>query len=100
MCDDAFVVLKTKNPDQNESEYEYRVSYTGNIEKLYGVFDDVTGKWKGDNGIILDLFAEQIIFTDMDEALAYAQDMISATEIPEFGIVVMKDFQYKNFNDL
>jgi hypothetical protein len=100
MSDDAFVILVTKNPDRDESEFEYRVGYSDNIEKLYGIFDSITGKWKGDNGIILDLFAEQIVFTDLDEAVEHAQECISLTDTPEFGIVVMKDFQSKYFYDL
>lgn len=98
--DDAFVVLVTKNPDREESEFEYRVSYSPNIEELYGIFDTTTGKWSGDSGIILDLFAEQIVFTDLDTAVEHAQEWIIMTDTPEFGIVVMKDFQSKSFYDL
>ena len=68
MSDDALVVLVTKNPSDDEvSDYEYRVSYTDNLEKLYGIFDPDTGKWAGDNSIILDLFSEKTVYTDLDD---------------------------------
>jgi hypothetical protein len=100
LSDDAVVVLVTKNPYQEESEFEYRVSYTNDLEKLYGIFDPITGKWKGDNGVILDLFCEQTVFTELDEAVEYAHTSVREVAEPDFGIVVLKDFQTKHFHDL
>jgi hypothetical protein len=100
MTDDAVVVLVNTNPNQEESEFEYRVSYTDNIEALYGIFDSVTGKWNGDHGMILDLFAEKTIFTDIEIALETAQSLAQDYGNPELGIVVMKDFQSKSFYEL
>lgn len=101
MSDDAVVVLVTKNPSDDEvSDYEYRVSYTDNLEKLYGIFDPDTGKWAGDNGIILDLFSEKTVYTDLDVAVDTAQDLIAEMKEPEFGIMIMRDFQTKYFHEL
>lgn len=99
--DDAVVVLVTKNPNSEESESEYRVSYVENLENLYGIFDPVTGKWAGDSSIILDLFAEKDIFTDLDYALVHAQEI----NIPDGsslvnGYCVIRDFQNSYFTDL
>lgn len=100
MTDDAVVILVNANPDHEESEFEYRVSYTDNIEALYGIFDSVTGKWNGDPGLILDLFAEKTVFTNLELALDDAQTLIQNYTEPEFGIVFLKDFQAKSFYDL
>jgi hypothetical protein len=100
MTDDAVVVLVNANPNREESEFEYRVSYTDNIETLYGIFDKVTGKWNGDHGVILDLFAEKTIFTTLELALDDAQSLIQNYGEPEFGIIVLNDFQTKNFYEL
>lgn len=99
MADDAVVVLVTKMPDDPNS-YEHRVAYVSNIENLYGIFDPATGKWSGDSGIILDLFAENDIYTDLDMAIDYAQSLITDKNTPEFGIMIMKDFENKYFYDL
>lgn len=96
MNDDAVVVLVTKDTDG----FEYRVAYVTNIENLYGIFDPASGKWKGDSGIILDLFAEKDIYTDLDAAIDHAQDLIVSKDYPEFGIMIMKDFENRYFCDL
>lgn len=99
MADDAVVVLMTKTSDETDG-CEYRVAYVSNLEKLYGIFDTASGRWMGDNGIILDLFAESDIYTDLDAAVDYAQDLITEKNEPEFGIIIMKDFQNKSFYEL
>jgi hypothetical protein len=99
MSDDAVVVLVTMDPENNDQN-EYRVAYVSDLEKLYGIFDPKTGKWKGDNGIILDLFAENDIYTETDAAIDYAQKVAEDHNEPEFGIVVMKDFHDRYFYEL
>lgn len=99
--DDAIVVLVSKNPDQTESECEYRTSYIPNLEQFYGVFDPQTGKWTGDSGIILDLFAEKTIFTELEAALEEACTISSQNgEDPQNGICVIRDFSLEYFNEL
>jgi len=100
MTDDAVVILVSSNPDREESEFEYRVSYVSNIEALYGIFDPVSGKWNGDHSMILDLFTEKTVFTDQELALDEAQGLVQKNFNPEFGIILMKDFQSKTFYDL
>ncbi len=101
MSDDAVVILETKNPDYEEGEFEYRVAYVSNLENLYGIFNPITGKWSGDSGILLDLYAEKDVYINLDAAMDTAFNMIGeiASE-PEFGIMVMKDFRSREFYDL
>lgn len=100
MSDEAVVVFVTKSMEPDEGEYEYRVSYVQNLEDLYGAFDPVTGKWSGDNSVILDLFTEKDIYTDEESAMLFAQSVLSAYDELEFGICVIRDFKSKYFYEL
>lgn len=103
MSDSAVVILVTKSTfseDEWSGEFEYRVAYTTNVEKLYGIFDSNTGRWSGDSSVIFDLFAEQTIYSDIDAALDYAEILATENQNVDNGICVINDFHKSYFNDL
>lgn len=91
---EGIVILVTKDVVGKE----YRVAPVSSIDALYGVFDDRTGQWTGDAGVILDNFAECDVYTDEEAAMTYAAQLAEDQDYLDSGVMVLRDFEDKEFN--
>lgn len=81
---------------ETEKGPEYRVSHAQAIDNIYGDWDDVRAKYKGDDNAILDTFSESEVFYTLNEALDKAEEIENDVGYTEDGICVISDFKDHN----
>ena len=81
---------------ETEKGPEYRVSHAQAIANIYGDWDDVRAKYKGDDNAILDTFSESEVFYTLNEALDKAEEIENDVGYTEDGICVIRDFKDHN----
>lgn len=92
-ADNGIYILHTKGP-------EYRVGYHLAIDNVYGEFSDESYQWQGDPEIMWDYFHNDMIFSNLTDALDYAAEISYAYDYLENGICVINDFHDWDFNKL
>lgn len=92
-ADNGIYILQTAGP-------EFRVAYQQNIDDIYGNFSDDSFQWQGDPEVMLWYFADAPMFSDLEKALDFAQELSHNYEYLEYGICVIPDFHDWDFNKL
>ena len=92
-ADNGIYILATKGP-------EYRVGYHMAIDNIYGNFSDESFQWQGDPEMILGYFHADKMFSNIQEALDYAKELVYNYAYLEDGICVISDFEDWDFNSL
>lgn len=92
-ADNGIYVLQTKGP-------EFRVVHCQNIDEIYGEFSDDTLKWLGNPEMILHFFGEATVFSNIETALDFAEELSYSYEYLEYGICVITDFKELDFGKL
>lgn len=92
-ADNGIYILTTKGP-------EYRVGYHLAINNIYGNFSDESRQWQGDPEMIWDYFHADKMFSNLEEALDYAEEIVYNYDYLEDGICVISDFEDWDFNSL
>jgi hypothetical protein len=92
-ADNGIYILHTKGP-------EYRVGYNQAIDNIYGNFSDESFQWQGDPEMMVEYFQDAKMFSSLEEALDYAEDLSYNYEYLEDGICVITDFKDWNFGKL
>ena len=92
-ADNGIYILITEGP-------EYRVAYHQNIDAIYGNFSDESLQWQGDPESMLEYFQSAPMFSNLEEALDRAEELVYDYAYLEDGICVISDFKEWNFNSL
>ena len=92
-ADNGIYILITEGP-------EYRVAYHQNIDAIYGNFSDESLQWQGDPESMLEYFQSAPMFSNLEEALDKAEELVYDYAYLEDGICVISDFKEWNFNSL
>ena len=92
-ADNGIYILQTEGQ-------EFRVGYHQAIDNIYGNFSDDSLRWQGDPEMIYDYFQFDKMFSSLEEALDYAEDLSYNYEYLEDGICVITDFKDWNFGKL
>ena len=92
-ADNGIYILITEGP-------EYRVAYHQNIDAIYGNFSDESLQWQGDPESMLEYFQNAPMFSNLEEALDKAEELVYDYAYLEDGICVISDFKDWNFNSL
>lgn len=92
-ADNGIYILVTKGP-------EYRVGYHMAIDNIYGNFSDESFQWQGDPEVMYLYFHADKMFSSMQEALDYAEELVYNYDYLEDGICVISDFEDWDFNSL
>ena len=92
-ADNGIYILITEGP-------EYRVAYHQNIDAIYGNFSDESLQWQGDPESMLEYFQSAPMFSNLEEALDKAEELVYDYAYLEDGICVISDFKDWNFNSL
>ena len=92
-ADNGIYILITEGP-------EYRVAYHQNIDAIYGNFSDESLQWQGDLESMLEYFQNAPMFSNLEEALDKAEELVYDYAYLEDGICVISDFKDWNFNSL
>lgn len=91
--DNGIYILQTKGP-------EYRVGHHQAIDNIYGNFSDESYKWQGDPVMMVAYFGNDRKFSNLEEALDYAEELSYTYDYLEDGICVISDFDDWDFNSL
>ena len=91
--DNGIYILETEGP-------EYRVVLARAIDNIYGVFNDATNQWGGDNEMILEYFGPSVLYRNLEEAWDVATVMSRDHEYLEDGICLIRDFKNRKFSEL
>lgn len=91
--DNGIYILQSKGP-------EWRVAHLQNIDDMYGNFSDESLQWQGDPEIMFNYFGKAPVFSSLEEALDFAEEMVYDYPYLEYGICVISDFKDWNFNNL
>lgn len=83
---------------ETERGPEYRVAHAQAIDNIYGEWDPVGAKYKGNTEAILDVFNESEVFYTLNEALDKAEELENDIGYTEDGICVISDF--KEYNNI
>jgi|SRR5665213_869450 len=94
---ECIVVLVTKNPDPEESPEEYRVAYIPNYFDLFRLVS-TESKWQPNTETILDTFTECTVFTDLEAAVDYANEVSAYGDELDGGITIISDFKDSTFS--
>jgi hypothetical protein len=92
-ADNGIYILQTRGP-------EYRVAYHQNIDEVYGTFDDDSYRWNPNQKVLLEYFQSAPMFTDIEEALDFAEQLSYDYEYLEDGVCVISDFVELDYNNL
>lgn len=92
-ADNGIYILQTKGS-------EFRVGYHQAIDNIYGNFSDESFQWQGDPETMVNYFQFDKMFSSLEEALDYAEDLSYNYEYLEDGICVITDFKDWNFGKL
>lgn len=92
-ADNGIYILTTKGP-------EYRVGYHMAIDNIYGNFSDESLRWQGDPEEMYHYFHTDKMFSNLQEALDYAEEIVYNYSYLEDGICVISDFEDWDFNSL
>lgn len=91
--DNGIYILETDGP-------EYRIAYAQAIDNIYGVFNDETNHWKGDDKMILEYFGSSKMYNDLQEAWDIATLWSEDHHYLEDGICLIRDFKDRKFSEL
>lgn len=92
-ADNGIYILVTKG-------LEFRVGYHQAIDNIYGNFSDESMQWQGDPETMYGYFHADKMFSNLEEALDYAEEILYNYEYLEDGICVISDFKDWDFNNL
>ena len=92
-ADNGIYILQTAGP-------EFRVGYHLAIDNIYGNFSDETFQWQGDPEEMYHYFHTDKMFSTLEEALDYAEELVYNYSYLEDGICVITDFKDWDFNRL
>ena len=92
-ADNGIYILQTAGP-------EFRVGYHIAIDNIYGNFSDESFQWQGDPENIYQYFHKDKMFSNLEEALDYAEEIVYNYPYLEDGICVISDFKDWDFNNL
>lgn len=92
-ADNGIYILQTRGP-------EFRVGYHMAIDNIYGNFSDESYRWQGDPVVMTAYFQFDRMFSDLEQALDYAEELSYNYEYLEDGICVISDFSDWDFNSL
>ena len=92
-ADNGIYILTTAGP-------EYRVGYHLAIDNIYGNFSDESLQWQGDPEMIYGYFHADKMFSNLEEALDYAEEILYNYAYLEDGICLISDFKDWDFNSL
>lgn len=92
-ADNGIFILQTKGP-------EFRVAYHQNIDNIYGEFSDESYQWQGDPESMYEYFADAPVFSNLEEALDLASEMVYSYDYLEYGVCVISDFTDWDFGKL
>lgn len=92
-ADNGIYILATKGP-------EYRVGYHMTIDNIYGSFSDESMRWNGNPKMIHDYFHTDQMFSTIEDALDYANQIVYNYDYLEDGICMITDFEDWDFNSL
>jgi hypothetical protein len=81
---------------ETEKGPEYRVTHATAIDNIYGEWDAVSAKYKGDDPSIFDMFCRSEVFYTLNEALDKAEEIEHDVGYTEDGICVISDFKDHN----
>ena len=95
--DNGIIILQTQG---EEGGPEFRVAYLEQVDSIYGFWDEEVENWEPDRGIILDMFTESDIYTELENAFDYAQELAADKPYMDNGIMVVTDFKDLMFNDI
>jgi len=90
-ADNGVYVLQTYGP-------EFRVAYALGIDNIYGKFNDDTLHWDPNEEMIHAFFDESVVFTNVDMALDFAEELSYNYDYLEYGICLISDFSDLKFN--
>lgn len=90
---DGIYILETKGP-------EYRVGYHLAIDSIYGEFSDESYQWQGNPESMYQYFHADKMFSTLEEALDYAEELVYNYEYLEDGICVIHTFNDWDFGKL
>ena len=92
-ADNGIYILVTKGP-------EFRVGHHQAIDNIYGNFSDESLQWQGDPEMIYMYFHVDKMFSNLEEALDYAEEIVYNYAYLEDGICMISDFKDWDFNSL
>jgi hypothetical protein len=92
-ADNGIYILQTEGP-------EFRVGYHQAIDNIYGNFSDESMQWQGDPETMYGYFHADKMFSNLEEALDYAEEILYNYAYLEDGICVISDFKDWDFNNL
>ena len=86
-------ILETHGP-------EYRVSYSSNIEEIYGEFNDLNIAWNPEPVNIKKTFGKSKVFSSKKEAEAFANTLVKTYSYLEDGVCHIDDFADLSYSTL
>lgn len=89
--DNGIYVIETYGP-------EYRVAYAHAIDNIFGKFSDETLHWEGNAEMMREYFGKSQVFTDIESALDWAEELSYDYEYLEDGVCVITEFKEIKFN--
>lgn len=92
-ADNGIYIIETDGP-------EYRVVFSQAIDNIYGMFNDETNHWKGDDKMILEYFGSSVTYRNLEDAWDAATVMSHEYEYLEDGICLIRDFKDRKFSEL
>ena len=92
-ADNGIYILQTAGP-------EFRVAYHHNIDEIYGNFSDESFQWQGDPQSMVEYFQDAPMFSNLEDALDMAEELVYDYAYLEDGICVISDFKDWDFNKL
>ena len=70
------------------------------IDNIYGNFSDESFQWQGDPENMYHYFQKDKMFSNLEEALDYAEELVYDYPYLEDGICIISDFKDWDFNNL
>ena len=92
-ADNGVYIVQTKGP-------EFRVAYQQNINAVYGNFSDETYRWDPNEKELVDYFRDAPVYSDLQEALDFAETISYTYEYLEDGICLITDFKEYDFQEM